>query len=164
MPWWENEAWLKAFPHDLDLLFEELAVGVLVDDGISEDFDFAGVVASADAESDATVGEDVGGGVVFGETDGVPHRVDVEAASESEVFGEMREVDEEHQQVGDALVSFALEVVLGAPDGVETEFIHRFCEGCRLVEHGCELLVGQPAFVGGCAGVSNVVHVDTASV
>ena len=71
---------------------------------------------------------------------------------------------EEHQEVGDALVAFALEVVFGPPNGVETEFIHRFCEGCRLVEHGCELFVRQPSFVGGCTGVSNVVHVDTASV
>ena len=46
-----------------------------------------GVVASTDAESDATVGEDVGGGVVFGEAERVPHRVDVEAASEAEIFG-----------------------------------------------------------------------------
>ena len=109
----------------------------MVDDGVAEDLDFAGVVASADSESDTAVGEDVGGGVVLGESDGVPHGVDVEAASESKVFGEMGEVHEEHQKVGDALVAFALEVVFGAPKGVETEFIHRFCEGSGLVEDGC---------------------------
>ena len=78
---------VEGLPHDLDLFFEELAVGVLVDDGVAENFDFSGVVASADAEADASVGEDVGGCVVLGEADRVPHRVDVEAASEAEVFG-----------------------------------------------------------------------------
>ena len=94
----------------------------------------------------------------------MPHRIDVETATETKIFGEMGEVNEEHQQVGDALVTFALEVVFGAPKGVETKFIHRFCEGCGLVEDGCELFVGQPSFVCGCAGVADVVHVDAASV
>jgi len=88
---------VEGLVHDLDLLFEELAVGILVDDGIAEGFDFSGVVASADAEADSPVGKDIGGGVIFGEAERVPHRVDVEAASEAEVFGEMGEVDEEHQ-------------------------------------------------------------------
>ena len=133
---------VEGLVHDLDLLLEELAVGVLVDDGVAEGFDFARVVASTDSEADAPVGKDVGGGVVFGEAERVPHRVDVEAASEAEILGEMGEVDEEHQEVGDALVAFALEVVFGAPKGVETEFVHGGGEGCGLVEDGGELVVG----------------------
>ena len=143
---------------------KEFAVGVLVDDGVAEDFDFSGVVASADAEADASIGQDVGGGVVLGEPDGVPHGVDVESASKPQIFGEMGEMHEEHQEVRDALVAFALEVVFGAPKGVETQFIHRFCERSGLVEDGSELFVGQPSFVCGCAGVADVVHVDAASV
>ena len=50
----------------------------------------------------------------------MPHGVDVESAAESEVFGEVCEVDEEHQKVGNALVSFALEVVFSAPEGIKT--------------------------------------------
>ena len=139
-------------------------MGILVDDGVAEHLDFAGVVAAPDAESDAPVGKDVGSGVVLGESDGVPHRIDVETATETKIFGEMGEVHEEHQEVGDALVTFPLEVVFGAPKGVETEFIHRFCEGSGLVEDGRELFVRQPSFVCGCAGVADVVHVDAASV
>ena len=78
------------------------------------------MVAAADAEADAAVGEDVGGGVVFGEAEGVPHGVDVESATEAEVFREVCEVDEEHQKVWNALVSFALEVVFSAPEGIKT--------------------------------------------
>ena len=33
-------------------------------------------------------------------------------------------MNEEHQQVRDALIAFALEVVFGAPEGVETELVH----------------------------------------
>ena len=76
-------ALIKGFVHDLDLLFEEFSVGVLVDDGVSEDFDFTGVVTPADAESDASVGEDVGGCIVFGETERVPHGIDVESAAKT---------------------------------------------------------------------------------
>ena len=111
---------VEGFPHDLDLLFEEFAVGVLVDDGVSEDFDFSGVVSATDSEAYAPVCDDIGSGVVFGEAEGVPHGVDVESAAESEVFGEVCEVDEEHQKVRNALVSFALEVVFSAPEGIKT--------------------------------------------
>ena len=76
----------------------------------------------------------------------------------------MGEVDEEHQKVGDAFVAFALEVVFGAPKGVETEFVHGGGEGCGLVEDGCELVVGKPAVVGCGSGVTDVVHVDAACV
>ena len=129
-------AFVEGLVHDLNLFFEEFAVGVLVDDWVAEGFDFSGVVSAADSEADAAVCEDVGGGVVFGKAKGVPHGVDVESAAESEVFGEVSEVDEEHQEVGNALVSFALEVVFGAPEGIKTQFVHGFCERFRFVEDG----------------------------
>ena len=40
-------ALVERLPDDLDLLFEELAVGVLVHDGRAEDLHLAGVVAAA---------------------------------------------------------------------------------------------------------------------
>ena len=63
-------ALVEGFIHHIDLLFEEFAVGVLVDDGVTEDLDFPGVVAPADAEADTSVGEDVGGCVVFSKAKG----------------------------------------------------------------------------------------------
>ena len=40
------------------------------------------------------------------------------------------------KKVGNALVSFALEVVFGAPEGIKTQFVHGFCERFRLVKDG----------------------------
>ena len=72
-----------------------------------------GVVAAPDPEDHAAVGEDVGGGVVLGQTQRMPHRTDVEAAADSQPLGHVREMHRHHQDVGDALVAFVLEVVLG---------------------------------------------------
>ena len=63
---------VEGFPHDIDLLFEEFAIGVLVDDGVAEYFDFSGVVAASDSEAYASVCDDICCGVVFGEAEGVP--------------------------------------------------------------------------------------------
>src|SRR6267142_1036014 len=45
---------------ELDLLFEHLAVSLLVDDRRTERFHFAAVIAAADAEYSAALGQDVG--------------------------------------------------------------------------------------------------------
>ena len=67
---------------DVDLLLEQLAVGLLVEQRRAEGLHLARVVAAADAEGDAPAGQDVGRGVVLGEPQRVPHRRDVEAAAE----------------------------------------------------------------------------------
>src|SRR6266436_4144459 len=66
---------------DLDLLLEQFAVSLLVDDRRTERFYFAAVIAAADAEYSAALGQDVSGGVILGETQRVPHRRDIEAAT-----------------------------------------------------------------------------------
>ena len=70
---------------DLDLLLEQLAVGVLVEHRRAERLDLAGVVAAPDAEDDPAVGQQVDGGVVLGQPERVPHRRDVEAAADLDV-------------------------------------------------------------------------------
>ena len=51
---------------DLDLLFEQFAVRLLVDDRGAKRFHFAAVIAAADAEYSAPLGQDVCGGVIPG--------------------------------------------------------------------------------------------------
>ena len=60
-------ALVERLEDQLHLLLEQLAVGVLVEHGRSERLHLAGVVATADAEHDATVGQPVGGGIVLGQ-------------------------------------------------------------------------------------------------
>ena len=158
-----ERALVERLPHHLNLLLEELTVGVLVHDGGAEDLNLAGVVAATHAEAHAAVGEPVGGGIVLGQAQGVPHGVDVETAAEPELLGEVGQVHPEHQQVGDALVALALEVVLGSPEGVIAEAVHG--DGnllCLFDGAAGQFLVGEPAVVGGGALVAGVVHVDVA--
>jgi len=82
------------------------------------------MIAAADAEDDPAVGEDVGHRVIFRQAQRVPHRGDVEAAADIDVFRDMRQVQRHQQHVGNALGAFALEVMLGHPEGVVAEAIH----------------------------------------
>ena len=41
----------------------------------------------------------------------------------------------QHQDVGDALVAFVLEMVLGEPERVEAQRIHLLGDGLCLLEH-----------------------------
>src|SRR2546428_6639644 len=54
----------------------------------------------------------------------VPHRRDVEAAANLDVLRDVAEVQGQQQDVRDALVPFALEVMLGQPEGVIAPPIH----------------------------------------
>ena len=71
---------------DVDLLLEQFAVGVLVEHRRAERLDLARVVAAADAEDHAAPGQHVGDRVVLGQAQRVPHRRDVEAATDFRRF------------------------------------------------------------------------------
>ena len=147
---------------DLDLLLEQLAVRRLVGERRPERLDLAGVIPAAHPEGDPALGEDVGGGEVLRQAQGVPHGRDVEAAAEAQPPGEMGQMHRGHEHVGDALVALVLEVVLGHPEGVVAGPIHQLGDGLSLVEDGDQLVVGEPARVDRRARVADVVHVDVA--
>ena len=76
--------------------------------------------------------------------------------------GEMAEMESQHQHVRDALVPFALEVVLGQPEDVVAGPVHELRDGLALREHRGQALVGQPAVVRGRALEPFVVQIDVA--
>jgi hypothetical protein len=143
---------------------EHVAVFVLVQHLAPERLDLAGVVATSDAEDDPAIGEDIGGGIVLGEPQGMPHGTDVEAAADLELLRHVREMHTQHQDIRDALVAFVLEVMLSEPQGVVTEPVHRLGERFTLREHCRELLVGVPAFVGWCRLLPHIAKVDMAGI
>ena len=124
-----------------------------------EGLDLAGVVAAPDPEDDAASGQPVGGGEVLGHPDRVPHRRDVEAAAHADVLREVAEMERQHQHVRDALVAFALEVVLGQPEDVVAGAVHQLRDGLALREHRRQPLVGEPAVVRGRAVEALVVQI-----
>ena len=155
---------VERLENQLDLLLEQVAVGGLVKEGRAEGFDFPGVVTAADAKDDPAVGQDVGGGKVLGQAEGVPHRGNVETAAELEVAGQMRQVDIQHQQVGDALVALGLEVVFRHPEGIVAAGVHSFGNGLGLVKGGGQVFVGKGTVVHRRAAVADIVHIDMAGV
>jgi hypothetical protein len=147
---------------DFHLLLEQLAVGLLVEHGRPEGLDLSGVVAAPHAEDHAPVGQPVGGRIVLGHADGMPHRRDVEAAANADVLGDVAEVEGQHEHVGDALVPLALEVVLGQPEGIVARAVHELGNGLALGKHRGQVLVGEPAIVRRRAVQPLVVQIDVA--
>src|SRR5712691_10205889 len=80
-------ALVEALEQQLELLLEQLAIGLGVDERRAESFHLPRVIAAADAHDDAPIGHDVGHGVVLGQADRMPHREDVEGAAELEPLG-----------------------------------------------------------------------------
>ena len=76
----------------------------------------------------------------------------------------MRQVDAQLQEIGDALVALALEVVLSHPEGVVAGPVHELSDGLGLVEHGREPLVGEPPVVDRGRVEADVVQVHMARV
>jgi hypothetical protein len=122
------------------------------------------VIAAADAEAHTAAGEHVRHGEVFGEPERMPHRRDVEAAPDLQPLGLVSQVERHHQDVRDAFVAFALEMMLGEPEGVVPASIEQARQIPCLGEGGDEVLVGKHAAVHGGAAVADVVHVDVAGV
>ena len=110
------------------------------------------------------VGDDVGHRIVFGEADGVPHRQDVEAAAELQPLGLRRKPQPGLDQVRDDLVALALEMVLGHPQDVEAEFVHRLGDVLGGREHLAQPLVGIAPVVRRRAGKPDVVELDLADI
>ena len=94
----------------------------------------------------------------------MPHGSDVESASETQAFGHVRQMDDEHQQVGDALVSLGLEVMLSHPERIVAVLVQGLCDGYALVKRRGQVFVGIGAVVDRDSAVANVVHVHVARV
>src|SRR5207245_1023502 len=102
----------ERFQDDLDLLLEELAVGLGVQHRVAERLDLARVIAASDAEDEPALREDVGGGVVLGEPERMPGGDDVEGAADLDALRAMGEIDGQQRKVRDDFVAFVLAAVL----------------------------------------------------
>src|SRR5262245_22069526 len=155
---------VEAFEQQLELLLEQLAIGVGVKKRRAEGFHFARMVAATDAHDDAPVGHDVGHRVVFGQPDGMPHRQHIEGAAELEPLGLGREPQPELDQVGQAFVALALEVMLRRPQHVVAEAVHMLRDIARGRKSLPQALVGITPIVGRRAGYSDIVELDLTDI
>ena len=115
MPLWEKLLAVEGLEQDLHLFLEQLAIRRLILQRAAESLDLARVVAAANAEHGAPLGQDVRDCIVLRQAERMPHRGDVEAASDLQLLGHVRKVHRKHQQVGQDLIALVLEVVLGQP-------------------------------------------------
>ena len=154
---------VKRLENDLHLLFKQLAIGRLIEQRRAKSFHFSGVIATANAEGDASTAENVRRGKIFRQAQGMPHRGNVEATAKAQSFGHMSQMQGEHQDVWNALVAFVLEVMLSRPEGMVAQPIHDLRHGLGFVKDGDEMFVGKAPLIHGRTGVADVVHVDMTS-
>jgi hypothetical protein len=139
-------------------------LAVLVGERRAEGLDLAGVVAARHAEDHPALAQYVCNRIVLGQPQRMPHRHHVEAAADLEVPGLVDQVHRQHQQVGDALGAFGLEMVFRHPEGVVAQPVHLLGVGDRLVQCTSELLVGIPTVVDRRAEIAEILHVDGADI
>src|SRR5262245_39336297 len=155
---------VKGIEDDIDLLLKERPVGLLVAQLGAERFHLARVVAATDAKDDAAACEDVNGGEVLCQPQRVPHRSDIEAATNLDVFRSVREVQCHKDRVGNAFSAFALEVMLGHPETVVAKAIHERGHGLGLTQRSCEVGVRVPPLVDGRPAITDVVEVGMTGI
>src|SRR5215510_10575890 len=155
---------VKGLEDDLNLLLEQLAVGIGILHRRAEGLDFPCVVAAPNPEDCASFGQNVGHSEVLGQTQWVPHWSNVEPAAYAQAFRHMRQMHGEHQDVGNAFIAFMLEMMLGEPKRVEAQRIHRLGDSLRLLEHGSQLLIGVAALVSGRRILAHVGEIDMTGI
>ena len=106
---------VERFEDDVYLLLEKLAVGIAIYYRCTKSLNLAGVIATTHPENHAPSRKNIRCREVLRKTQWMPHRCDVEAAPDFQVLGQVGEMDGEHQDVWDALVTLSLEVMLGKP-------------------------------------------------
>ena len=94
----------------------------------------------------------------------MPHRQHVEAAAELQPLGLRREPQAELDQVREDLVALALEMMLGGPQHVEAELVHRLRHVARREERLAQPLVRIAPVVRGRAVQPDVVELDLADI
>jgi hypothetical protein len=163
LPWWENV--LPERPEDhVELLLEQLAIGVLVEQGRSERLHLARLVASPRSENDPPPGHDVRDRIVLGKPNWVPDRQNVEGAAELQPRRLGREPGVEQDQVREHLVPLALEVVLGRPEAVEASFVHQLRKLPGSVERLDQPFVRIAPLVCRLAVTAHVVEFDEPNI
>jgi hypothetical protein len=155
---------VESFHDDLDLFFEQFAIGFLVQDRRAEGLDLAAVITAADAEHGAPLGQDIRDGIVLGEAQRMPHRRDIEPAADFQLRCQMAKMHRRHQQVRDDLIPLVLEVVLGHPQRVPAGAVHEPGDRLGLGEHAGQLFVGEAAFIGWRGELTVVGQIDVAGI
>src|SRR5215467_13030097 len=146
------------------LLFEQFAVFLGIEKRGTECLDLARMVAAADSHDDASVGDNVRHGVIFSQPDRMPHRQNVKGATEFQAFGLGGEPQPELDQIREDLITFALKMVLGGPQHVETELIHELCDVARRVESFAQAFVRIAPLIRRRAFQTDILELDLADI
>jgi hypothetical protein len=155
---------VEALEQQFELLLEQFAILVGIEQWRAETLDLAGVIAASDPHHDAAVGDGIRHGEILGEADRMPHRQHVEAATELQPLGLRREPQAELDQVGEHLVAFALEMMLGGPQHVEAELVHGLRHVARGEERLAQALVRIAPLVRRRAVAADIVELDLADI
>jgi hypothetical protein len=151
---------VEAGQQKLELFLEQFAVLLGVEQRRAEGLHLAGVVATPHPHDHPAVGDDIRHGVILRQPDRVPHRQHVEGAAELQPLGLCREPESELDQIRKDLVAFALKVMLGRPEHIVAEVVHRLRDVLHGHEHLAQPFVGIAPVVGRRAVQADVVELD----
>ena len=160
MPLKWNDLLVEAGQQQPELFLEEFAILVGVEQRRTERLHLTGVIAAADTQHHAAVGDDIGHGVVLGHADRVPHRQDVKGAAELQPLGLGGEPEPELDQVWEDLVALALEMMLRGPQRLEAKLVHELGDITRSEEGLAQPLIGIEPVVRRSTGKADIVELD----
>src|SRR5262249_12861861 len=132
------------------LFFKQLPIGIGILHGCAKCFDLARMIPPPDPKDDATTRQNIRHGKILSKSQGMPHREYIEAAAEFELRGVLGQPETEHEEVRDAFIPLALEMVLGHPENVIAQRLHALGGVFGDLKSLDKPLVGVPAVVGGC--------------
>jgi hypothetical protein len=69
----------------------------------------------------------------------------------------------EHQDVGDTLIAFVLEVMFSRPESMVSQPVHDLRHGLGFLKYRYKMRIRKTPRIHGCTGIADVVHIDVAS-
>src|SRR4030095_15930041 len=103
-----------------------------------------------DPKDDPATRQNIRHGKILSEPQGMPHGEHIEAAAEFELRGVLGQPETEHEEVRDAFIPLALEMVLRHPENVIAQRLHTLGSVFGDLKSLDKPLVGVPSVVGGC--------------
>ena len=130
MPSWGERLPLECLQQNVDGLVEALPALV---ECVTEAVELVALIATAQADIKPAAAQEVGGGDLLEDDQGMVQRQHDDGGADTDPFGVGREVHREHQRTRQ--VAVRREVMLGAPDAVEAQPVGGLSHLGRSREH-----------------------------
>src|SRR5262249_52409570 len=146
------------------LLLEQIAVLLGVNERRAECLDLARVISASPSHEDSAVRHDVGHRIILCQSNGMPHRQNIESTTKLQSLGLGGKPKAELDQIWKDFVALALKMMLGRPQHFEAELIHKLGDIARGEKRLTQLPIGISSIVRRCAIAPDVVDLNLPDV